>query len=335
MKRASTATTRTPQPNGLTSLTRDGTTSHAKTVRRRPPRIVLVVACSQRKRIGPPHELRLSSIAASSARRSKQWETRLQRVKATCHAAKDLYMGDHWQAACQAYELTQRYSSRTELWVISAGYGLISAGTAIKPYSATFASGSADSVWRGAQDGDRDTYLNEWWHAVARERSLVDLLPTRGDGAVVVAAGAAYLTAVSVDLETMLAHDSSERVSVVSAGARGSAGLLPVTGHFRATVGGTDSSLNARLLARLAADATTHRFRRLAMADFLTRIDIAPSPRVRGRTATDAQVIDAITVARDHQTSISRTQALRELRRSGIACEQSRFASLWESSATK
>jgi hypothetical protein len=243
-------------------------------------------------------------------------------------------MGDHWKIALQAYDLASQYSSRTELWIISAGYGLIPASTQIKSYSATFASGSADSVWRGEMDGARDACLRRWWGLICRGPVLADLVPSTGDGTVVVAAGAAYLTAVSADLDTAIAKDSSrERVSVVSAGDRGNGARLPVSGRFRTALGGTDSSLNARLLARLAADAPSHRFRRSGMETFLDGIaqNLDPNPRVHGRSATDNEVLREIEITRDRNPSISRTKALRLLRKSGIACEQSRYAALWNS----
>jgi hypothetical protein len=335
MKKASTATTRTRRSSGPTNLSPGGATPRAKPKRKRPPTIVLVVACSQRKRIAPLTELRLSSITASAPRRPERWRSRLRRFEAASHVAQDLYMGDHWHAARQAYQLAQRYSTRTELWIVSAGYGLIAADDAIKPYSATFSSGLADSVWRGPVDGDRDSCLQRWWAELAQTRSLAELVP-RGDGALVLVAGAAYLTAVSADLETALSRDpNSERVSVVSAGTRGNGALLPVDGRFRGLLGGTDSSLNARLLVRLAADASTHRFRRPAMAEFVTGMaqQLIPSPRRHGRSATDGDVLVEITAMRSRRASISRTQALRDLRSRGVACEQTRFASLWRLSA--
>jgi hypothetical protein len=332
MKRASIATTRTLRSSGPTSLSRDGATPRAKITRKRPPQIVLLVACSQRKRIGPLSELQLASLDATAPRRAGQWKRRLLRVDAPQHAAQDLYMGDHWRAVCQAYQLARQYSSGAELWIISAGYGLIAADEMIKPYSATFASGAADSVWRGPRDGDREACLRQWWRLMGRGPSLPELVQRPGGGAVVVAAGAAYLTAISADLEMAVAHDPSrERVSVISAGARGNGALLPVSGDFRGTVGGTDSSLNARLLARLAAEASTHHFRRTAMATFVAGIarDLASTPRVRGRRVTDEEVIGEIKALRRRLPFVSRTQALRGLRERNIACEQSRFASLW------
>jgi hypothetical protein len=291
-----------------------------------------VVACSQRKRTRPPTELRLSSVDAAPEERAVQWRRRLDEVRATPQRAEDLYMGDHWSAACKAYILAKRYSSRTELWVISAGYGLIASSKAIKPYSATFANGSDDSVWRGTQDGDRQERLQAWWKMLPHDAALPDLL--RGDnGTVVIAAGALYLTPLATDLANVLEDDlSGDRVSIISAGTRGNGALLPASGRFRAAVGGTDGALNARLLALLAADASVHRFRRSAMSAMLTQkaSRMPATKRNAGKAVRDEQVMHQINYIRRRYPSISRTQALRELRCSGVACEQSRFASIWQ-----
>lgn len=333
MKRASTPITRTPPSDGLADLSPDGGKSQDKVLRKRPPRIALVVACSQRKRTPPPLELRLSSIDTGPDERPTEWSRRIHEVEASQHRAQDLYIGDHWRAACEAYRLAQQYSNRAELWVISAGYGLIASSKLIKSYGATFATGSEDSVWRGPSEGDRRRRLREWWGALGHDVALTDLLPTRGDGAVVIAAGAAYLAALDADLQHTLHRDAGDdRVSVISAGTRGDGVLLPVSGRFRTGLGGTDSSLNARLLALLARDATAHQFRRSAMAATLTRMASAlPSTMRRsGRRTGDAQIARRIREIRQHVPGISRTSALRELRNDGIACEQARFRSIWK-----
>jgi hypothetical protein len=331
MKKASTATTRTPPSSGLTDLSRERRKARTHAARKRPPRIVLVVACSQRKRSLPPHELRLSSIDAAPEERPVRWRTRLREVDITRHPAHRLYMGDHWRAACEAYNLALRYSSRTELWVVSAGYGLIASTKEIKPYSATFANGSADSVWRGSPEGDRLGRLQDWWEGLPHDAALPDLL--RGDdGAVVITAGAPYLTALGADLARVLEDArSDDRVSVISAGTRGIDALLPVSGRFRATVGGTDGALNARVLTMLATQASAHRFGRSAMTAILeaTAAKLPAARRDVGRPATDEQIAHQIERLRRRFPGISRTRALRELRGHEIACEQDRFASIW------
>src|SRR5690349_15590446 len=123
------------------------------------PKILLVVACSSRKRVTPRYELRLRSVKAAPEGRAPVWRGRLSDVPAPCQRADALYAGEHWRAACEAYRLTRLYSDRAELWIMSGGYGLIPATKLIKSYGATLASGDADSVWRGPADGGRGQCL--------------------------------------------------------------------------------------------------------------------------------------------------------------------------------
>ena len=327
-------TTRTPPSRGLADLTLLEADSPRR-LRRRPPRIVLVAACSSRKRVSPPTDLRLSSIAASPVRRAAEWRRRIREIDVPVQQAQHLYAGDHWRSVCEAHRLAKKYSSRSELWVISAGYGLIAGSKLIKPYSATFASGATDSVWRGRFDGDRRQRLRLWWAALQHDVTLGDLLAARDTSAVVIAAGADYLTVLAADLEAALQRDTSgERLSVISAGTLGirrNEMFLPANSRFRQAVGGTDSSLNARLLALLARDADAHQFHRPTMAAALTQMAATLPSRSRrtGRSASDAEISERIDEIRQRVAGISRTNALHQLRLDGIACEQSRFEVIW------
>src|SRR5206468_934735 len=125
----------------------------AQQVPRRPEPVVLVAACAQRKRALAPDQLCLSTINGAPGRRLSEWRRRLVAVDAPLVSAESLYAGDHWHAVLEAFRTLQRHTPRVELWVISAGYGLIPAHQVVKPYSATFAAGNVDSVWRGPLDG--------------------------------------------------------------------------------------------------------------------------------------------------------------------------------------
>lgn len=301
------------------------------------PRVVLVAACAQRKRLPVSSELSLSSLEGPVDQRAREWCRRLARVSAPYASAYDLYAGDHWHAVMDAYRLAVKYSSRTELWVISAGYGLIPAVKQIKSYSATFAVGDPDSVWRGPIDGERRARLQHWWHDLGHDASLEELLPGRG-GALLIAAGTAYLTAIDGDLDRLLAAAANEEtVSVVSAGTRGNGPLLPVSGALRGVLGGTDSALNARTLRLLAATAAEHGFRRSEMKRVLERLarSAKSTVRGRGRTASDSAIRKEIRHRRRNEPGISRSRALREIRGDGIACEQDRFAVIWASVAAQ
>lgn len=295
-------------------------------------RVVLVAACAQRKRLPVAPNLSLSSLSGTLEQRSRTWRKRLRCARAPLLAATDMYVGDHWNAVLEAYRLTCMYSSRTELWVMSAGYGLISGNRKVNSYGATFASGNPDSVWRGIGDGDRTTGLRSWWHNLDHDASLKELLA--GNGTLLITGGAAYLTAIEEDLnQALLASVDDEAVSVISAGKRGNGFLLPVTGELRGFVGGTDSSLNARALRLIAATAEDHHFRKSAMTKVLTRIASSTTPTLRqqGHAASNEVVARTIRRLRDKHPRISRRQALRELRSAGTACEQRRFAAIWTS----
>ncbi len=320
------------RPAGPTILTGNEAQQRAqRSARRRSPNVSLVVACSQRKRIAPAPDLRLGSLRDDGEPRVEEWIRRLEGVDGPRLRAQDLYAGDHWQAALTAYQFTLRYTGRAELWVISAGVGLVAGTKLLRSYSATFASGSPDSVWRGPGDGDRQARLREWWRALPHDGTLSDLLVR--DGFVVVAAGAAYVDALRDDLDALHQQDGTgERVSVISAGSRGNGWLLPASGHMRGIAGGTDGALNARLLGLLAEGAEGHGFRHSEMGAALVRAAarVPATARSAGITASDDEVARHIRRMRRGSRSLSRTQALHQLRAARVACEQSRFASIWD-----
>jgi hypothetical protein len=288
--------------------------------------------------IEPAEDLPLSSVRASGEQRVRVWRERLASIPSASVAAEEMYAGDHWSVVLEACRFARKYSRRIELWVISAGYGLIPSTRMIKPYSATFASGGSDSVWRGRGDGARVDFLQNWWRGLDHERSLEGLLSGRDD-AVLIAAGAEYLTAISHRLEFLRASSakSEESLSVISAGTSGNEILLPVSGSLRATLGGTDSSLNARTLRFLAATANEHDFRHSQMERLLKRLARSSEPTLRrhGRAATDEEIDDFVRSLRRREPEVSRTKALRVLRASGIACEQGRFRAAWETHALR
>ena len=165
-----------------------------------------------------------------------------------------------------------------------------------------------------------------------RAHAAPTLFRSRGNGTVVVAAGAAYLSAVSADLDTAIAQDSSrERVSVVSAGARGNGARLPVTGLFREALGGTGLIPNApaRATGSGCGDSRLSSNRNGDVSGRHRPRSRSEPSTVFGRPATDIEVVLKETGERHPwhmDPSISRTEALRLLRRSGVACEQSRYA---------
>jgi hypothetical protein len=287
----------------------------------------VVVACSDLKTIAPESRLCLRTVEGRIDERIRTWRERTGVADGSISACK-LYKGQHWHAAMSAASRCRAMGWDVRLWIASAGYGLIEESALVSAYSATFASGHSDSVWRGPRDGVRVPTLAIWWSELASGR-FVDLAVDTS-GPVIVVAGADYVDALRNDLETLRTNvQASARVSVVSTSCTHALALrytAEISGTLRCTLG----ALNATLFAALADTADTHNFCREKMQSWLeVNLGHSRRPRPNRRSVTDAELARQVRRMRRRDPDISRSSALRTLRTSGIACSQARFASYW------
>lgn len=300
-----------------------------------PRRIRVVVTCSDRKRIRIPTDLQLRSVPqATQDVRCEAWVERLQWMGISDVVAADLYCGDHWFVA---RSLPGMFAG-LELWVASAGYGLIPASARIKPYAATFAPGHADSVVvREADSGAR------WWHSLGgwagpvagAPRSLAQLAAMDPKAPMLVVASAVYTGALASDiLEARTALADREAVAVVSIGVPPSSGLydlvIPADARLQAELGGARQSLNVRLARRLL-DATNGLVCQGALRTAARELMEAapPPPRYHRTPRTDYEVRRDIAAALRRAPGASYSKLLRRYRDQGFACEQQRFRALF------
>lgn len=255
-------------------------------------------------------------------------------------SAGDLYGGEHWQVALSLPAEGERRRRSVNLWVCSAGYGLVPVDALLRPYGATFTSGQADSVLRpGAAASD----LALWWQELAawdgpvpgQPRTIAGVAASDPSASVLAVLSPPYLRACGRDL-TAAAAVAGERLSVLCAGGAPAGPLsaltLPADGRLQAAVGGTRGSLNVRIAAHLLG---THagRFTRSALAATLADLLECqpPMPRYDRQELDDAAVMRFISQALDglNGSAPAATPLLRRLRDAGFACEQGRFASLY------
>jgi hypothetical protein len=246
--------------------------------------------------------------------------------------AIDLYAGEHWDVARRLANLSSANTS-LELWVCSAGYGLIPSSAPLLPYAATFAPGNADSVPDGA---------TAWWDALTTwegplpgPRSISDLVAADPESRVLLALSATYLRACGDDVCRALERTQrSGQVSVISAGTKQNAeladALLPGDARLQAALGGTRQALNVRIAEHLL---TTGVIDHDNMAETLAKmlVDQPALPRYERQAATDAEVRRFIRNRLRTDPSATHTRLLREFRDNQRACEQSRFAALFRS----
>jgi len=309
-------------------------------------RINVVVTCANRKTVPAESELELRTLKGTGAgNRAERWIRRLSSPSRNGTVMADtLYCGEHWSVVRSIPSVAKKAGRSTRMWICSAGYGLISSNSRVRPYNATFAAGDPNSVANSSEGRDRTSAAKQWWAKLTewkgpgpeRIRSLAKLARTYPTDALLVVASREYLLAVEDDLKD--AAKELKRPSllmVVSAGTRQlgtlSPNLLPCDARLQSCLGGARVSLNARISRRLIGGCRAECMEVSSAKRYLSELlrlqpaVVCPS-RVR---ATNDQVLRFIRREMTKSGVRSRSKLLRMFRESGRACEQSRFADLY------
>jgi hypothetical protein len=141
---------------------------------------LLLVSCVGTKILPGP---RLRDFRANDL--SDRWSAWQESIKARMDngptlPARDVYDGSLWQTYLAAFQELVKLDDQSELFVVSAGLGLISGATKIPGYGATFAHGQADSVSRETGEAAIADH-RDWWKRVSSDalvgklRNLPDL----------------------------------------------------------------------------------------------------------------------------------------------------------------
>jgi hypothetical protein len=293
----------------------------------------VIVTCANRMSRPIPEHLQLGQVPGRTpAERASGWIARLAEA---CSAAQvpavELYAGEHWSVA-RKFPAMHLPGEEICLWACSAGYGLIPVEAPLIPHHATLTRGQADSVpgvWTSWW-----SMLSEWpGPASGRPRSIRALVASDPTAIFMFVLSKNYLAACRADLAAACEHlADSDRFFIVSAGGRPEGDLaaftLPADARLQAYFGGTRRALNARIGGSLLE----HRIRSKDEASaYLTRLLDAqsPIPRYNRKRQSDPEILDIIAERLARGPSISANRLLRELRDSGLACEQHRFGRLY------
>lgn len=300
----------------------------------------VVVTCTKQKRFPVDSDCQLRAIGRGTvSSRVREWRRRLSNRNRNRVSAEQLYAGDHW-AMVRSFRSSH---FNVDIWICSAGYGLINMKDKLTPYSATFSSPHADSVCHNVTDCNESEAPRIWWDRMAkwpsrasgRPRSLLELaqgFPNRG---ILMVASETYLKAIADDLRAA-ANTLSDRelLSIVSSGSRTLGGLtehlVPCDARLQYVVNGARRSLNTRIASKIISESRNvprlctlkRKFQKLlAKQPEITRYDRTP--------LSDEEVRTFISTSLRKDASYTHTRLLRMLRDQGNACEQSRFAMLY------
>ena len=300
----------------------------------------LVVSCSNRKRYETASGLAAHQLVGADVQcRLKAWKERLNAAPEQKYPAEHLYMGEHWSVVRDLLSAAGDRGWDVRLWICSAGYGLIRPSACIHSYQVTFASGTRDSL----TDWESNA-AQKWWRGVCSypvagervaPRSLTRLALQYPQTPMIVALSADYLNAVEEDLLNVLKIEYFRRhLAIISCGTNKKTvhwqnNLLPCNGSMSASLGGTFSSLNARV-ARFLFEAPAHEDPTVEYwAGLVRSLERQTIARLSRSSQSDAEVSEFIRNALKRIPTVSKSRLLEELRASGKACEQKRFGELY------
>lgn len=312
--------------------------------------INVVVTCTKKKRKGPQFPLseglQLGSIKGNLDRRFQQWVDNISSAEVPRVTAKNLYIGDHWSVACSIPQTIPDI----KLWVCSAGYGLITPESKIKPYSATFSTHNFDSVGSTIEENQKwwamlNEYRGEMFCDPEQPRSITEIASQDPGSHILVIASKNYLNAIQHDVSeaTSTLYDRFN-LAIISAGTRNpgafSDNLIQCDARFGQIVKGALRSLNIRIGREILSQGIVPDT--LAIGSDLVNamkcgIDqIAPNglPELRRysdrQSQTDQQIKAFISDQLVINSAYTATKLLRELRQTHKKqCEQRRFSNLF------
>ena len=308
-------------------------------------RLHVVLSCTNRKRAPVPASLRLGSLSEDVEDRVATWIERLEGASLGVEA-EHLYAGEYWRAGMKLRTIA-RERFEVDVWVLSAGFGLIGIGQRICPYGATLSAGHADSVvTRSAGSLVIGCQRRRWWSALSAwngpggdgsRRTLTALAAHDPEASILVCAGQDYLEAIGEDLvQAQNRLTCTEQLLVFGSAAPSiplASSWVQVPGRLRTCLGGSLSSTGVR--AAMAALSTCPANGQLRASE-AQRVVGALTESSEGLPAYQRKRLEDHEIdgwIRKHTLAVStatRSRALRTFRDEGMACEQSRFGRLFD-----
>ncbi len=305
----------------------------------------VIVTCTKRKTVAVPEGLKLRCVRrAPIEKKSALWCKRLVASRADSIPARQLYSGDHWSIARSMESVTTSHGNSVRLWIASAGYGLISMDSLLKPYSATFSRDHPDSISQKTTNDNCASVYQLWWASMTQSnivhssgpRTIKEIVADSPNTPLLVIASENYLLALEKDLQaSLLQLNDSDLLSVFSAGCKSlkrlTGHLVPYDARMQHAVGGALRSLNMRValmaLVSCRRSRPTYSVFRKKLA-YLMRAQPELTKFDR-RPIADAEVRQFILRELNKDSAARHTPLLRKLRDNGRACEQKRFTRLF------
>jgi hypothetical protein len=304
-------------------------------------RVRVVVSCSDRKSAPAGATLQLRNHPDDLAARADAWLHRINEPEGNLTPATDLYKGEHWHVVRQFGASGAANGVDVEVWVASAGYGLIHTEVAIESYAATFATRGVDSITRAGSTANPEQDATYWWTRLTSrpERhngatSLAALAATDPTSPLLIALSGSYVRAVHHDLlqAAQLLGDPGQLLLVTGDDRLAIRPFrLPIDARLQHVLGGARGSLNARVVRLLLETTASHGWDGARIRAQLSALlsELPGIVQFNRQTMGDSDIEEFIRTEIAAGGLVAQTLLLRRLRDRNMACEQKRFGHLY------
>ena len=310
--------------------------------------INVFVICTMTKRfLGTGNVLLREVGGASISERFSGWVTRVQQSHSPVLPAIDTYSGGHWSVVRSLSSSILTSQAPARLWIVSAGYGLISPADEIIPYGATFSPGQPDSISAGLASSAAES-SEAWWGMLSQwrppsfpidaPRSVGDVISLTPGAANLLILTPDYFRALRSDLrQTLKIIPDPEKLIILTSDDRSPGELarntIRIDARLRFHLVGPCSALGIKtaraVLTELEGKPVTVDSFRAALEDLVARYGVEEI--YDRQPQADDQVISYIKEELTQSATQSASNLLRKFRDSGRACERKRFQKLFSS----
>jgi hypothetical protein len=296
---------------------------------------VVITNCTGRKR-GSTSRVAMSAAFAGGGAPSvaSAWASALRTMTQRVQAS-DFYAGRSFSEAKRVARLTE-----SPLHVVSAGLGLIDSSSHIPPYDLTISSGENSVMDR--LSGDQET-SSDWWNALhgalGKNRPFHTLL-VGGAVLALIALPSTYMRMVQDDLDA-LPNDAKARLRLFTSSFGASelppslkSQVMPYDERLEgSSYSGTRTDFPQRAMRHFVEDLQATELPTEAAAKrVLVALQAFERPEIPRRIRLTDEEIRIELRAHWDRLRGSSSRLLRHLRdTAGIACEQGRFRTIWQS----
>lgn len=296
--------------------------------------INIISSCTNSKKHIPSDSLKIayfkSSIHLLDA--INLWNKNIESTKEATYEANTLYKGNAWQATLNTNKvLSAKFN--TNLYIASAGYGLIHAKTKICSYDSTFASSTINSINKFVVPTNQNANI-EWWNGINK----FDMSSFSNDSLFFIVLPYEYLYAAQ-DTIKFLIEKFKENVFIFVANKNTipdfmQQNIIKFDSRFNSFQTGIISNMLQRAVLWLSNEIIDKNLP-LSHKELQQHIETVMKPYkafnmpVRSKL-TEEEIRDKVKQMIIKEKISSATKGLKIYRNAGFACEQKRFGKIFK-----